>query len=454
METKETTEFVLSPTEEPDQVWVLSKASGETYRVDLKDFVCSCADYKFRQAKGDGMYKHPQAASEVYEIESPKVARLPAVADGQAITISQEEIVQNLSTELRDEMIKNFVYAVPDYEREYTDKQGKKKKSRKAGWIDLKATGVRDLAHMVADRYGSIDVGEFRFMDVGDRWIAWRDIRLGNFTSTGFADCSKDREFPFRYLGEVVMRNAYKSIVPKIYQDIFTDKFRQLMRTQLNELTGQDSVMLVAEGKAVSKAIAELTDGELAKELKEAQESKLRLKAAKRQAETTGEKVDATPGESKPKDNWSGFRARAKQLGLSEERACQMLRVNSLEEWTGQGKTIGEAIEVVSNKLSQPKRAGVVAPAEAGEAETGAATPATEAKAFHIDLPWLKESLKAINWSEGTAKSWIAARFKLAEADPKLKGTLVQVIGRLPREQAEEFVKELNRRVTEKPRMI
>jgi regulator of protease activity HflC (stomatin/prohibitin superfamily) len=273
METKETSEFSFTSTSDEGQLWVLSKDSGNTYRIDLKDFVCSCEDFKFRHAKGDRMCKHLKAAAEVYKIEPPK-EKLPAVAEGQAITFSQEEVMQELSTELRDEMVKNYVYAVPDYEREYTVR-GEKKKVTKPGWIDLKATGVRDLAHMVADRYGHIQMGEFRFMDVGDRWIAWRDIKLGNFTATGFAECSKDREFPFRYLGNIVMRNAYKAIVPKIYQDIFTNKFRELMRSQLRELLGHRG-----EGK-LGKPIEELTDGELAKHLKEAQERKALKSAAK-----------------------------------------------------------------------------------------------------------------------------------------------------------------------------
>jgi len=292
IDVKQTAEFVFSPTGEPAQVWVLSKGSGETYRVDLKDFVCSCADFKFRHAKGDRMCKHLKAASEAYGIELQKAERLPAIVEGQAITICQEEVMQQISQELRDEMVKNYVYAVPDYEREYTDKVGKKRTTKKSGWIDLKATGVRDLAHMVADRYGAIEVGDFRFMDVGDRWIAWRDIRLGNFTATGFADCAKDREFPFRYLGEVAMRNAYKAIVPKIYQDIFTNKFREMMRTQLRELLG-------TEGEVrLTKPVDQLTDGELAKELKEAQENKLRLKSAPNsQAQSPSEVKDRETAE-------------------------------------------------------------------------------------------------------------------------------------------------------------
>jgi hypothetical protein len=274
MEIKETTEFVFSPTGEPHQLWVLSKGSGETYRVDLKDFVCSCNDFKFRHAKGDRMCKHLKAAAEAYEVQPPEEKRLPAVVESQAITISQEQIIQELTTELKDEMVKKYVYDVPDYYRTTIDKAGRKRTVKKPGWIDLKATGIRDLAHMVADRYGPIEVGEFRFMDTGDRWVAWRDVRLGNFTATGFADCPKDREFPFRYLGEVVMRNAYKALVPKVYQDLFTEKFKEMMRERLLKL------MPDAEER-LGKPVAKLTDGELAKALHDAEEGKLGLPAGK-----------------------------------------------------------------------------------------------------------------------------------------------------------------------------
>ncbi len=279
MEIKETTEYVFSPTGEPDQLWVLSKGSGETYRVDLRDFVCSCADFKFRHAKGDRMCKHLKAAAETYEIETPKTERLPVVAEGHAITISQEEIMQELTTELKEEMVRRYVYKVPDYYRKQRSKTGKEYTVKKPGWIDLTATGVQDLAHMLADRYGQIEFGEFRFMEAGDRWIAWRDIKLGNFTATGFADCPKDREFPFRYLGKIVMRNAYKSIIPRIYQDIFTDKFKELMRNELAELIGDDGE------KKLGKPINQLSDGELAYALEQAQKGKLQLAPPKPELE-------------------------------------------------------------------------------------------------------------------------------------------------------------------------
>jgi len=415
MTIKETEDFVFTPAGEPEQLWVLSKASGETYRVDLKDFVCSCADFHFRQSKEDRLCKHLKASCEAYGVE-PK-PRLPAVREEitAAITVSQQDIVKELSKELRDEMVKNYVYAVPDYEREYADKSGRKRAVKKQGWIDLRAAGVRDLAHMVADRYGKIELGEFRFMDAQTKWLAWRDIRLGNFTATGFAECDKEKEFPFRYLGEVVMRNAYKSIVPKIYQDIFTNKFRQLMRSQLKELAGA-----TVEGKSVE----ELSDGELTRALVEAQRKKRLPEAEKGETAKTAPTHTGTPvtpvktelPETPIFKTWGDVAEAAYKLGVRSEDVFKRAKVKQWQDFA----SYLDAWKVVEELVK-------------------------EEEGFHIDLIWLEESLKEIKWSDDTAKSWLANKFKIDS-----RGTLAEVLPRLTREQAEEFVKEVQNRLANK----
>jgi len=67
------------------------------------------------------------------------------------------------------------------------------------------------------------------------------------------------------------MRNAYRSIIPRIYQDIFTDKFKELMRKDLAQLIGPDGE------KKLGKSIDQLADGELAYALEQAQKGKLQL---------------------------------------------------------------------------------------------------------------------------------------------------------------------------------
>ena len=81
---------------------------------------------------------------------------------------------------------------------------------------------------------------------------------------------------------------------------------------------------------------------------------------------------------------------------------------------------------------------GAVPPAE------HVAEVATE-EGFNIDLTWLAESLRIIKWSEDTAKSWLATKFKV-----DIKGSLADVLKRLTREQAEEFVQEIQNRTAQK----
>jgi len=67
------------------------------------------------------------------------------------------------------------------------------------------------------------------------------------------------------------------------------------------------------------------------------------------------EKPVAAPTKIKPKqDDWRAFWKHADQLGLSPKQVQEMLGVSSVVEWTDQGKTLDEAIELVSEKLSQP----------------------------------------------------------------------------------------------------
>ena len=60
---------------------------------------------------------------------------------------------------------------------------------------------------------------------------------------------------------------------------------------------------------------------------------------------------------------------------------------------------------------------------------------------FHIELPWLPETLRAIHWEEKTAKTWIASNFKV-----DTEGELTEVLARLTREEAERFTREINER--------
>lgn len=65
---------------------------------------------------------------------------------------------------------------------------------------------------------------------------------------------------------------------------------------------------------------------------------------------------------------------------------------------------------------------------------------------FSIDLTWLDQVLKEIKWSHQTLKDWIKSTWK----DVDTRGELSEVIPRLTRDQAEQVVKELQRRAADK----
>jgi len=77
--------------------------------------------------------------------------------------------------------------------------------------------------------------------------------------------------------------------------------------------------------------------------------------------------------------------------------------------------------------------------------EIGVPAAELEGEGFHINLTWLKQNLKELNWTDGTAKTFLASEYKVSP-----QGTLDDVIKRLEREQAEDFVKKLQEKVEQK----
>lgn len=146
-------------------------------------------------------------------------------------------------------------------------------------------------------------------------------------------------------------------------------------------------------------------------------------------------KLFGAPERKRP--DWAGFWGRVAQLGLSEERVHEMLGVTSVNQWIAQGKTLEGAIKVMSQRLSQHE------PPEQKKAETPTIEPGKEG--FSIDPQWLKECLNELKWSEETAKTWLVSKYKVSPS-----GTLAEVISRLTREQAEEFVHEIQERTAKK----
>jgi len=146
-------------------------------------------------------------------------------------------------------------------------------------------------------------------------------------------------------------------------------------------------------------------------------------------------KLFGAPERKQP--DWASFWGRVAQLGLSEELVHEMLGVTSVNQWIAQGKTLDEAIRVLSQKLSHHE------PPKQKKTEMPTTEPGEEG--FSIDLQWLKESLNELKWSEETAKTWLVSKYKVSPT-----GTLAEVISRLTREQAEEFVHEIQERTAKK----
>ena len=185
----------------------------------------------------------------------------------------------------------------------------------------------------------------------------------------------------------------------------------------------------------------------------------------------------AAPTKIKPNQaDWRGFWENAEQLGLTRARVCEMLEVTSVVEWTDQGKTIGEAIMVISKKLSQPEAAeGEAQQAQVVDVQTGeiitqdedlekelfgvvskrlseakTETEEVTGEGFNIDKVWLNEALGKLKWNEATAWSFVTSQYKVDGS-----GTFTQTLKRLTREQAEDFTKEINSRVErQQPKFI
>ncbi len=124
-------------------------------------------------------------------------------------------------------------------------------------------------------------------------------------------------------------------------------------------------------------------------------------------------------GGTKPKPDWDTVLAQAKRLGLSESHVLGMLNVASLQEWTNQGKTVEEAIQVISAKLSTGKTD-------------------ESAQVFAIDPGWLKEAKQTLKWTDQTMLSFIISQYKVG-AD-----TVTEALNKLTREQAEDFTRQIN----------
>ncbi|GAJ16985.1 unnamed protein product, partial [marine sediment metagenome] len=84
------------------------------------------------------------------------------------------------------------------------------------------------------------------------------------------------------------------------------------------------------------------------------------------------------------------------------------------------------AIETISEGLSQSRAAKA-------EDVTG--------EGFAIDLQWLKEAKQTLKWTDQTMLTFIISQYKVSGKSD------IEALGKLTREQADNFTKEINRRL-------
>lgn len=190
----------------------------------------------------------------------------------------------------------------------------------------------------------------------------------------------------------------------------------------------------------------------------------------------TKEEIDKILGDTADKDNIYGFvhikdiKTGAEAFGLrgipKNERvkgqekgntplnmACIRAERLALDrQYPGE---MPQGLEVVDERYIDPEYTVTDEPQGGGEQATistegdekPGAPPAEpeaqiEGEGFSINLAWLNESLKELKWSQDTCRGFLVSHYKVSP-----QGTLEDVLKRLTREQAEEFVKELQGRV-------
>ena len=108
-----------------------------------------------------------------------------------------------------------------------------------------------------------------------------------------------------------------------------------------------------------------------------------------------------------------------------------------------EGKKKAEATdEKVGVRAPTKPRAQAARPASSPAAEESPPAEIVEGEGFNIDLQWLKESQRTLKWTDDTIKSFLVTKYKVDG-----RGALTEVLQRLTREQAEDFVKEINKRL-------
>jgi len=102
------------------------------------------------------------------------------------------------------------------------------------------------------------------------------------------------------------------------------------------------------------------------------------------------------------------------------------------------GEEPGKVTEQETGEADAPN----ISEAETSSKKSEASAADIVGDGFNIDLQWLKDALSDLNWNDNTCKTFLVSQYKVSP-----QGTLEDVIKRLTRDQAEEFVKEINKRL-------
>lgn len=108
---------------------------------------------------------------------------------------------------------------------------------------------------------------------------------------------------------------------------------------------------------------------------------------------------------------------------------------------TEEAPKLGEKTGAGAPAKQTKARAQATKPVSAPAAQETPPNEAIAGEGFNINLDWLKESRETLKWDDETMKSFLL-KYKVSP-----QGTLTEVLQRLTREQAEDFVKEINTRV-------
>jgi len=57
-----------------------------------------------------------------------------------------------------------------------------------------------------------------------------------------------------------------------------------------------------------------------------------------------------------PELDWTGFWGKVRALGLAEDQVHHILEISSMKEWIGQGRTLNDAVRVLSEELEKLRR--------------------------------------------------------------------------------------------------